>query len=144
MTTTTAQPGTTSGLPTAKGFLPVGSPAHVCIGYNRACKVVRIVVPARAEGLTDAITDDEMDAIADTQNVRRPGGTDTREAVRAALLPPYAADATDQQIAEAVEDGAQRGRPFQYRTLTGRTVLWVPIPLDGTETDMPTPTAETA
>jgi hypothetical protein len=128
--TTTAKPGTTSGLPTAKGFLPEGSPAHVCIGYNRACKVLRIALPAKADGLTYRITDDEIDAIADAQNVRRPGGDETREAVRAALLAPLAPDASHQEISEALEDGADRGLPFQYRTHNGKTVLWVPIPVE--------------
>lgn len=128
--TTTAKPGTTSGLPTAKGFLPEGSPAHVCIGYNRACKVLRVVLPAKSEGFTHEIADDEIDAIADAQNVRRPGGDETREAIRAALMPPFGPDASHQQLAEAVEDGADRGLPFQYRTLAGQTVLWVPIPVE--------------
>lgn len=128
--TTTAKPGTTSGLPTAKGFLPEGSSTHVCIGYNRACKVLRIALPAKADGLTDQISDDEIDAIADAQNVRRPGGDETREAVRAALLPPFDADELLTDIAGAVEDGAERGLPFQYRTRGGKTVMWVPIPVE--------------
>jgi hypothetical protein len=92
--------------------------------------VLRIALPAKADGLTDQISDEQIDAIADAQNVRRPGGDETREAVRSALTPPFDPDASNQDIAEAVEDGAARGLPFQYRTGNGRTVLWVPIPVE--------------
>ena len=129
--TTTDTPATTSGLPTAKGFLPQGTPAHVCIGYNRTCKTIRLIVGARAAGLDDTLTDDQMDAIATDVNVRATGGDETRQAVRAGLLAPFSEGVDDrpEQIAEAVTQAAYRGLPFQYRTANGQTVLLVPIPI---------------
>lgn len=132
MTTTTkkkAEPDTTSGIPTAKGYLPVGTTTRDCIDHNRSCKVARIVTAALAAGLTDTITDDEMDALADTAGVRRPGSDDTREAVRWALMPPFVEPAnTEEDIAEAVRDAANGGKPFRFRTSDGRTVLLLPFP----------------
>lgn len=130
--TTTAKPETTSGLPTARGFLPEGTPADVCIGYNRTCKTVRIIVGARAAGLSTRITDAQMDAVAADVNVRVPGSDNTRDAVRAGLIPPFCeatGDADPAQIAEAVSQAAHEGLPFQYRTTTGRLILLVPIPI---------------
>lgn len=128
MTTKTAESATTSGIPTAKGYLPTGTSTRDCVDHNRSCKVARIVTAALAAGLDDDITDDQMDAIADDAGVRRPGGQETREAVRHALMPPFDDNDCNQDLAEAVLDAANDGKPFRYRTHTGRTILLLPFP----------------
>jgi hypothetical protein len=127
--TTTKKPATTSGIPTAKGYLPVGTPASVCIDHNRACKVARLVTAALTDHYDDHITDDELDLVADRAGVRRPGSDDTRDAVRAGLTPPFTDDDCNQDVAEAVRDAADRGRPFQYLLPDGRHVLLIALPL---------------
>lgn len=125
---TTTKPATTSGIPTAKGHFPVGTPASVCIDHNRACKVARLVTAAQNEHYDEHITDDELDGVADRAAVRRPGSDDTRDAVRAGLAAPYTNEDCNQDVAEAVRDAVDRGRPFQY--LDGnRRVLLVALPI---------------
>jgi phosphosulfolactate phosphohydrolase-like enzyme len=121
---------TTSGIPTAKHHFPPGTPAAVCIDHNRACKVARIVTAALAAGYDADLTDTEIDLMADAAGVRRPGGDDTREAVRAGLYPPFTDyDSSNQDITEAVLDAAGRGRPFRFTTHDGRNVLLVAFPV---------------
>jgi hypothetical protein len=128
--TTTAKPDTTSGLPTARGFLPPGTPGHDCASYNQNCKSTRLIVAGRARGFTERITDAQMDALADDIGVRRAGSDATRSKVRAGLATPLTEGTTAvPEIAEAVAEAAHEGLPFAYRTTTGRTVLLLPIPI---------------
>jgi hypothetical protein len=127
--TAKTEPTTTSGIPTAKGYLPPGTPARDCIDHNRACKVARIVNAALAAGLTDTITDDAIDALADDATVRRPSGNETRNAVRRALAEPLTGDDCNQDLAQAVLDAVYDGHPFRFRTASGRTVLLLPLPV---------------
>lgn len=128
--TATTRPELTSGIPTAKGYLPAGTPGQICIDHNRACKVARLITAARTAHYDDHITDDELDLVADSAGVRRPGGDDTRNAVRAGLSEPLTdADSCNQDIAQAVLDAAYDGRPFQFLTHEGRRVLLVALPL---------------
>jgi hypothetical protein len=123
------EPTTTSGIPTAKGYLPIGTPTRDCVDHNRACKVARIVNAALDAGLGPHATDDDLDALADTAGVNRPGGPETRDAVRRALDEPLTDEDCNQDLAQALLDAAYDGHPFRFRTTNGRTVLLLPLPV---------------
>jgi hypothetical protein len=120
---------TSSGIPTAKGFLPPGTSREDCIAHNRSCKVAVIVLKALEMGYDADLTDAEMDLVADAVDVRRPGGEETRDAVRAGLMEPLTDDDSGQYFAEAAMRAASSGHPYRYVDHRGRTVLLVPIPV---------------
>lgn len=118
-----------SGIPTARHLFPAGTSTETCVFHNRACKVARITAQAVAMHYDADLTDDEMDLVADAAGVRRPGGEETRQAVRAALMEPLTDDDASQYFAEAAMRAASAGHPYRYTDHRGRTVLLVPIPL---------------
>lgn len=120
---------TSSGIPTARHLFPAGTPGEVCIAHNRSCKVACIVAKALEMGYDAELTDDEIDLVADAAGVRRPGGQETRDAVRAGLQEPLTDDDSSQYFAEAAMSAASAGHPYRYTDYQGRTVLLVPIPL---------------
>jgi hypothetical protein len=132
---------TSSGLPTARGYFPPGTPRDVCIAHNRACKVARIAAKALELGCDDELTDEQMDAVAHEIGVNLPGSEETRDAVRCALTEPLTDDDPGQSFAEAVM-AAAAGAPFRYTDYRGRTVLVLALPVGErpTVTDKPTPT----
>ncbi|MEU1078207.1 hypothetical protein ABZ404_37085 [Streptomyces sp. NPDC005878] len=119
----------TSGLPTARHLFPPGTSGPTCIAYNRSCKVARIVAKALELGYDNTLTDEQIDACADSADVRRPGDDgQTYAAVRKGLLEPLTDDDAAQSFAEAAMDAAA-GIPFRYTDHQGRTVLLVPLPV---------------
>ncbi|MGW2863336.1 hypothetical protein [Streptomyces sp. NPDC001205] len=122
----------TSGLPTARHHFRPGTDRDTCIDYNRALKAVRIAEAALHRGFGPYATDAQLDAAADAADVNRPGGDETRDAVRSCLQRALSADAAPRFVVTRVHEAAERGHPFPYTRLDGTTVLLVPIPMGDT------------
>jgi hypothetical protein len=118
------------GIPTAKGFLPPGSPAETYITHNRACKVALIAIGARSLGYGPGLTDQQIDEAADAIGAYRPNSAATRRGVREALERPVTLDDDEGDAVRALFTALANRRPLPATAPDGRTYLMVPILLD--------------